>query len=103
MRRRKLWRKGGVLAFAVVLCTAFSVVDVLPQDARNPHSKDDIVGLLKGQVAPRRVAVVARQPGIDFQITTGVEDELRRAGAVKVSDGTPGPTLPHFGAGIGSS
>ena len=38
-------------------------------------------GMLKGEVAPQRVAVLARQRGIDFQITSVVESELRRAGA----------------------
>ena len=37
--------------------------------------------MLKGEVSPKRVAVLARQRGIDFQITPEVESELRRAGA----------------------
>ena len=46
-----------------------------------PYSKEAIVGLLKGAVSPKRIAVLARQRGIDFQITPKVESELRRAGA----------------------
>jgi formylglycine-generating enzyme required for sulfatase activity len=48
---------------------------------RQPYSKEAIVGLLKGEVSPKRVAVLARQRGINFQITSGVEGDLRRAGA----------------------
>jgi formylglycine-generating enzyme required for sulfatase activity len=46
-----------------------------------PYSKEAIVGLLKGAVSPKRIAVLARERGIDFQITPKVESELRRAGA----------------------
>jgi formylglycine-generating enzyme required for sulfatase activity len=56
------------------------VVNVHAQ-SRKPYTKDAIVGMLKGEVAPQRVAVLARQRGIDFQITPEVESELRQAGA----------------------
>jgi formylglycine-generating enzyme required for sulfatase activity len=51
------------------------------QQGRKPYTKEAIVGMLKGEVAPHRVAVMARERGIDFQITPEVESELRRAGA----------------------
>jgi len=59
------------------LC-AFSV---RAQAARQPYSQEAIVGLLKGEVSPNRVAMLARQRGINFQITPEVESELRRVGA----------------------
>jgi len=59
------------------LC-AFSV---WAQAARQPYSQEAIVGLLKGEVSPNRVAMLARQRGINFQITPEVESELRRVGA----------------------
>jgi len=37
--------------------------------------------MLKGEVSPKRVAVLVRQRGIAFQITPEVDSELRRAGA----------------------
>lgn len=62
-----------------VLCCA---VNVWAQGASpRPYSKEGIIGLLKGEVSPKRIAVLARQRGIDFQITPKVESELRRAGA----------------------
>ena len=46
-----------------------------------PYTKEAIVGMLKGEVSPHRVAVLARQRGIDFRITPEVESESRQAGA----------------------
>ncbi len=68
------------IAVLVALVLGFCAVNVHAQ-ARKPYTKDAILGLLKGEVAPQRVAVLARQRGIDFQITSQVESELRRAGA----------------------
>jgi formylglycine-generating enzyme required for sulfatase activity len=65
----------------VVLVVGFCAVNVRAQATRKPYSEEAIVGLLKGEVSPKRVAVLARQRGIDFQITSDVESELRRAGA----------------------
>lgn len=42
---------------------------------------DDVVQLLKGSVSAKRVAELAQNRGIDFQITPEVEGELREAGA----------------------
>jgi len=67
------------------LCLCFSVVSLLPdvraQAPQKPWTKDQIIRLLKGDVSPTRVAVLARQRGIDFQITSETETELRQAGA----------------------
>src|SRR5579862_1364015 len=64
----------------VVLVLGLCAVNVHAQ-SRKPYTKDAIIGMLNGEVAPQRVAVLARQRGIDFQITPEVESELRRAGA----------------------
>ena len=62
--------------------SATARVDLIPPlEARRPFSKEAIIGLLKGEVSPKRVAVLARHRGIDFQITPQVASELRRAGA----------------------
>jgi len=80
MRERLLLRSGCLLTLGVLLCALVPPGVGYPQHGR-PYSKDDIVGLLKGQVSPKRVVVLARQHGINFQITRQVENELRRAGA----------------------
>jgi len=51
------------------------------QGAPKGLSKDDVVRLLKGDVTPGRVAQMARERGIDFQVTPQIEKELRGAGA----------------------
>ena len=66
---------------ALVLSVGLGAVNVRAQAERKPYSKEAIVGLLKGEVSPKRVAVLARQRGIDFRVTPEVESELRRAGA----------------------
>ena len=78
MRRTFLRRIAPLVA--LVLSIGLSAVNDHAQ-SRKPYTKDAIVGMLKGEVAPQRVAVLARQRGIDFQITSMVESELRRAGA----------------------
>ncbi len=44
-------------------------------------SKEAVLGLLRGDVAPVRVAEVARERGISFAVTREAEAELRQAGA----------------------
>jgi formylglycine-generating enzyme required for sulfatase activity len=79
MLARRTYR--GRIALLVALVLGLCAADVQAQAGRQPYSKEAIVGLLKGEVSPKRVAVLARQRGIDFQITSEVESELRRAGA----------------------
>ncbi len=78
MRRTFLRRIAPLVV--LVLSIGLSAVNDHAQ-SRKPYTKDAIVGMLKGEVAPQRLAVLARQRGIDFQITSVVESELRRAGA----------------------
>jgi hypothetical protein len=51
------------------------------QPEPKPLSKDDVLKLLTGSVSARRIGDLARQRGIDFQITQETENELRQAGA----------------------
>ncbi len=83
MSPRRTFRRE--IAPLVALVLGLCAVNVQAQVARQPYSKEAIVGLLKGEVSPKRVAVLARQRGIDFQITPEVESQLRRAGATAES------------------
>ncbi|HEV2349816.1 MAG TPA: SUMF1/EgtB/PvdO family nonheme iron enzyme [Terriglobia bacterium] len=67
-------------ALLVALVLGLGAVHLNAQ-ARKPYTKEQILGMLKGEVAPQRVAVLARQRGIDFEITPQVESEVRQAGA----------------------
>lgn len=69
------------LLVALLLGVGLGAINARAQGAQHPYSKEAIVGLLKGEVSPNRVAMLARQRGIDFQITPEVESELRRVGA----------------------
>jgi formylglycine-generating enzyme required for sulfatase activity len=79
LRRTLRRRIAGLVALLVAV--GLGAVNVRAQAARPPYSKQAILELLNGEVAPQRVAVLARQRGIDFQITPQIESELRRAGA----------------------
>lgn len=76
LRRTFRRRIAPLVALVIGLCAC----NVRAQ-AGPPYSKEAIVGMLKGEVSPKRVAVLVRQRGIDFQIPPEVESELRRAGA----------------------
>ncbi len=66
----------------LVLCLAALYVGARAQSAsRAPLSKEDVLRLLKGDVSPKRVADLAHQRNIDFDVTLEVEKELREAGA----------------------
>jgi hypothetical protein len=81
MLPRQPFRRGIAPIIALVLSVELCAVGARAQGAQRPYSQQAIVGLLKGEVSPNRVATLARQRGIDFQITHEVETELRRAGA----------------------
>ena len=66
---------------AGLLCASMMVLSAYAQPSPKPLSKDDVVNLLKGDVPAKRVEYLARQHGIDFQITPDTESELRTAGA----------------------
>jgi hypothetical protein len=73
-------RKTYIEVLCVFLITVF-VSEATGQAPPKPLSKDRIVQLLKGDVSPARVAELAHQRGIDFEITPDAEKELRNAGA----------------------
>ena len=82
MLPRRTFRIRITLPVALLVGILSCAVNVWAQGVPpRPYSKEAIVGLLKGEVSPKRIAVLARQRGIDFQITSKVESELRRAGA----------------------
>jgi formylglycine-generating enzyme required for sulfatase activity len=68
------------LLVALVIGIAMSAVHV-PAQSRKPLTKDAILYMLKNKVTPNRMAALARERGIDFQITPTVESQLRQAGA----------------------
>jgi len=51
------------------------------QASHRPLTKNATLDLLRGDVPPARVAELAKEQGIDFQITPEVETELKQAGA----------------------
>ena len=51
------------------------------QPSPEPFTKDNVLKLLTGNVPVKRVEALARERGIDFQITPEAESELRQAGA----------------------
>jgi hypothetical protein len=68
-----------ILAF-LAFVTAF-----LPTSFAAPQEKaltrNDVVSLLEGAVPSSRVAVLAKERGIDFEVDPAIESELRQAGA----------------------
>lgn len=77
------WRGGVTLKVIVMSLLAVLVFASIAaaQKAKKPLSKDDVVGLLEGDVEPARVADVARSEGVKFEMTPATEKELRDAGA----------------------
>jgi hypothetical protein len=51
------------------------------QSSHKPLSKNDTLQLLHGEVPSGRIAELAREQGINFQITPETESELKEAGA----------------------
>jgi hypothetical protein len=69
---------------AVLLACALSLVTaagVAQEQSTQLLSKDQVIQLLRGFVSSKRVADLAQADGIDFQVTSEVETELREAGA----------------------
>jgi hypothetical protein len=61
----------------IVASASFARAQVSPK----PLSEDEIVRLLKGDVSPKRVAELARERGLSFELTPEAAGELRNAGA----------------------
>jgi PEGA domain len=76
-------RSAGIGLKAIVmglLAISFFVSIAAAQKAKKPLSKDDVVGLLEGDVEPARVADVVRSEGIKFEMNAATEKEIRDAG-----------------------
>ncbi len=51
------------------------------QKPANPFTLQDVAFALREKVEPKRVAALARERGVDFDLTTESENQLRKAGA----------------------
>jgi hypothetical protein len=69
-----------VLLLALAAATALFPASGSTQDAAKKLSKQDILGLLTGDVPSDEVAREAQKAGISFQVTAAVEKEIRDAG-----------------------
>ncbi len=79
MSAARAWHSVG--AALLVVCTTFLPLSSGGQVAPRSLSKDEVITLLKGDVSPKRVAELAHERGVDFQVTAEAEKELRQAGA----------------------
>jgi len=70
-----------ILAVVLVLCTVLFSLTASAQNPRKPLLKDEVMELLKGGVSSGRVADIAHDRGINFELTPEAEDDLRGAGA----------------------
>ena len=71
------------LGAALILCMMLPLTQAYAQASKKPLSKENVIQLLKGDVSPIRVASLAREQGIDFQISPETEKELLAAGATE--------------------
>ncbi len=72
-----------IAAITAFLCASMVSSTAHAQSSLKPLSKDDVINLLKGDVPAKRVEYFARQRGVDFQVTSETESELRKAGATE--------------------
>lgn len=98
-RRRCLSvHRWGVLVLTLVLGMLLAGPVALGQKTAK-LSLEDVVKLLKGFVPPDRVAVIAKNRGVNFRVTDDTEKLLREAGAndnlvSTLKDLAPKPTAP---------
>jgi hypothetical protein len=92
---------GGMLIAGLVLCGGLFSSGANAQKSRGPFSKDEIVDLLRSGATVARVAGLAKEFGVSFQLSPAIEAELRSAGAtdelfrtLRESAPTPTPTPP---------
>jgi formylglycine-generating enzyme required for sulfatase activity len=65
---------------ALLLCSLIAP-QLLRAQGSNELSKENILTLIKAEVASRRIEALVEERGISFELTPEVEQELRRAGA----------------------
>jgi hypothetical protein len=70
----------GFVACALALAALLLPRGVAPQ-SRGPFSEEEVVQALRADVPAQRIATLARQYGISFQLTPETEARLRGAGA----------------------
>jgi hypothetical protein len=107
LTRHGLWPRSSAVTFAgMILCVAAALPCVHAQVSTKPLSQDEVITLLKGDVSSKRVAELVQQRGINFVVTPGIEQQLRRLGAtdslvarLKTSVPKPAATVPLPGAG----
>jgi hypothetical protein len=68
-------------ALAAALAALLALQAFAAQESHKPLSEEEVIDLLTNDVAPPRVAQLARQFGITFQVTVAAEQHLREAGA----------------------
>lgn len=72
--------------FQIYIVAFLLLLEVVPcavpaEKARKPLGKAEVLELLENGVAPARIAELARQYGVSFEVTPSVEGDLRDAGA----------------------
>ena len=95
----KVWQSLLMAAALGLFLLVLPCARAYAQAAAKPLSKERVVALLKGDVSPSRVADLARERGIDFQLTSRVEEEVRQAGGddallAVLRELAPKPTAP---------
>lgn len=98
-RHGKRFRGWGAMAAALVLGMLLASPAAFAQKGGSKLSLEDVVKLLKGFVSPDRVAVIAKNRGVNFRVTDDTEKLLREAGAndnlvSTLKDLAPKPTAP---------
>ena len=69
-----------VIALIAICCllTVGLVFTVVAQVKPEPLSKEEVTTLLKSNVSPKRVTELAHERGIDFVLTSDIENQLRK-------------------------
>jgi PEGA domain len=80
-QRSWMMTRPGITVVTWLLCASMALVSAQTQPAPKPFTKDEVLKLLIGNVPAKRVEALVRERGIDFQITSETESELRNAGA----------------------
>lgn len=75
-------KKLSAVGLALFICGMFLLMQA-PAQVSKKLSKEAVIRLLKGEVAPNRVVAIAQEQGIDFQLNPETEKELRAAGATE--------------------